>query len=543
MRYALIVFLVVACSGEQKPTAPAGKATDDDCALCDFLGAFNDQQEAESDDGSEEEGDAEEAEEDDQQEEEAETDSTSSEGGPDLIVQSPAVSALTLAPGQTFTLHATVQNQGDAQAAATTLHYYRSNNSTITASDTEVGTDAIGPLDASATSAASIELTAPTGGAPGVYYGACVASVSGESNTDNNCSSAVRITVSGQVATEEKEDETTQDGTDGDIASGDDEADEDTAIAIRLLTHSGRGPRWSSDGQRIVFYSSRNGWWDIYSIDADGTNEIRLTTHETGEWAPTWSPDGGRIAFVSTRDGYDSIHIMDSDGTNETRLTENYSQDGPPAWSPDGRRIAYVSSHRINNRESREIYVMDADGFNKKASRDMLMTGCRSGTRRRGLPIVNELRFYLYAIPLLRSMSWTPMVPTRKDLRRTIEVLIQLGPLMVQGLPTVHCIRLTMVYMRSMSWTPMVPTRKDSHGLKATISVQLGRLMGNVLPLYLSTMAIWRSMSWTLMGATRKDSHTALGTMVMCHPPLRGRLIPIIRESSLSEIGTKKYIS
>ena len=160
----------------------AGKATDDDCALCGLLGAFNDQQE-------EEETDAE--------EEAAETDSTSIEGGPDLIVQSPSVNDSILTPGQAFTLQVTVQNQGDEQAAATMLHYYRSNNSTISASDTEVGTDAIDALDASATSEQSIELTASVG--VETYYGACVASVSGESNTDNNCSSAVRITVGGQA--------------------------------------------------------------------------------------------------------------------------------------------------------------------------------------------------------------------------------------------------------------------------------------------------------------------------------------------------------
>ena len=170
----------------------AGKATDDDCPLCDFLGAFNDQQEEEADET---------------EEEEAETDSTASEGGADLIVQSPSVNDSTLTPGQEFTLNVTVHNQGDEQAAATMLHYYRSNNSTITASDTEVGTDAIDALDAAATSAQSIALTAPTGGGSGVYYGACVASVSGESNTDNNCSSAVRITVSGQETTEEEEDD------------------------------------------------------------------------------------------------------------------------------------------------------------------------------------------------------------------------------------------------------------------------------------------------------------------------------------------------
>ena len=169
----------------------AGKVTDDDCAFCDLFGTFNDQQEEE---------------EDETPEEEAETDSTSSEGGPDLIVQAPSVSVVMLTPGQEFTLNATVHNQGDEQAAATMLHYYRSNNATITSSDTEVGTDEIGTLDASATSAASIALTAPTSVSAevGIYYGACVASVSGESNTDNNCSSAVRITVSGQVATEEE---------------------------------------------------------------------------------------------------------------------------------------------------------------------------------------------------------------------------------------------------------------------------------------------------------------------------------------------------
>ena len=175
----------------------AGKVTDDH--FLDLFGAFNDQQEEEEDEATKDE---------------EETDNTASEGGPDLIVQSPSVSAVTLTPGQEFTLQVTVHNQGDEQAAATMLHYYRSNNSTITTSDTEVGTDAIDALDASATRAESIALTAPTGGEPGVYfYGACVASVSGESNTYNNCSSAVRITVSGQVATEEeKTDSTSSEG-------------------------------------------------------------------------------------------------------------------------------------------------------------------------------------------------------------------------------------------------------------------------------------------------------------------------------------------
>ena len=116
-------------------------------------------------------------------------------GSPDLIVESPSVSNSTLTVGQPFTLQATVRNQGSGQSAATTLWYYQSVNATISASDTRVGSNAIGSLNASSSSVESISLNAPSSTGT-YYYGACVASVSGESNTGNNCSRAVRVTVS-----------------------------------------------------------------------------------------------------------------------------------------------------------------------------------------------------------------------------------------------------------------------------------------------------------------------------------------------------------
>ena len=124
--------------------------------------------------------------------------SGSSGGGgssPDLIVESPSVSDNTLTTGQSFTLSATVRNQGTGSSAATTLRYYRSSNATISTSDTEVGTDSVNGLSASGTSAESISLNAPSS-AGTYYYGACVNSVTGESDTDNNCSDGVRVTVS-----------------------------------------------------------------------------------------------------------------------------------------------------------------------------------------------------------------------------------------------------------------------------------------------------------------------------------------------------------
>ena len=114
--------------------------------------------------------------------------------GPDLIVASASVSDNTLTPAQSFTLNATVRNQGTAASAATTVHYYQSPDATITADDSQVGTDPVSGLSADETSAVSIELTAPSS-AGTYYYGACVASVSDESNTDNNCSPGVQVTV------------------------------------------------------------------------------------------------------------------------------------------------------------------------------------------------------------------------------------------------------------------------------------------------------------------------------------------------------------
>ena len=114
---------------------------------------------------------------------------------PDLVVEGVSVSDSSPETGDSFTLSATVRNRGDGPSAATTLRYYRSSNSTISSRDTQVGTDAVAALGAGSLSAESIRVTAPSQDGT-YYYGGCVASVSGESNTGNNCSSGVRVSVS-----------------------------------------------------------------------------------------------------------------------------------------------------------------------------------------------------------------------------------------------------------------------------------------------------------------------------------------------------------
>ena len=124
-------------------------------------------------------------------------------GSPDLVVQSPSVSDNNVASGATFTLGATVRNQGNGSSAATTLHYYRSDDATVSSSDTEVGTDAVDGLAAGRASAESIDLAAPSD-AGTYYYGACVDAVTGESDTGNNCSAAVSITVAAVIPTDDR---------------------------------------------------------------------------------------------------------------------------------------------------------------------------------------------------------------------------------------------------------------------------------------------------------------------------------------------------
>ena len=113
---------------------------------------------------------------------------------PDLVVGSPTVDASAPVAGERFTLSAVVRNLGDGRSAFTTLRYYQSVDATITTGDTEVGTDAVFGLDAQESGDESISVTAPS--TPGTYYyGACVDSLSDESDTTNNCSTAVTVTV------------------------------------------------------------------------------------------------------------------------------------------------------------------------------------------------------------------------------------------------------------------------------------------------------------------------------------------------------------
>ena len=120
-------------------------------------------------------------------------------------------------------------------------------------------------------------------------------------------------------------------------------------------------PAWSPDGRYLIFYSNRDGFWNLYLMRANGLDVRPLTADQDSFGNPAWSPDGKRVAYDSTMAGNLEIYIMDcGDLIRETdcqtqQLTQQSGPDEFPAWSPDGKRIAFQALRT----ERREIYVMN----------------------------------------------------------------------------------------------------------------------------------------------------------------------------------------
>jgi Tol biopolymer transport system component len=142
---------------------------------------------------------------------------------------------------------------------------------------------------------------------------------------------------------------------------------------LKQLTNNSVGdinPAWSPGGKKIAFASNKParplqppGNYQIWVMNADGTNQHQLTTATTGpSFFPSWSPSGKKIAFDSERDYPNhEIYLMNSDGSNQINLTNNSATDTYPAYSPNGKKIAF-SSDRVSGYH---IYTMSANGSNQ----------------------------------------------------------------------------------------------------------------------------------------------------------------------------------
>jgi Tol biopolymer transport system component len=195
----------------------------------------------------------------------------------------------------------------------------------------------------------------------------------------------------------------------------------------RQYTASGKdsAPRWSPDGCRLAFVSSRDDKGQIYVMSTSGGEPIRLTDVPLGAGTPVWSPDGSRIAFAApvsiveepedketarTRVIERAVYKLDGVGFTEDRrkhifvcdvqtrevkqITDGDWDDIEPAWAPDGRHLAFQSNRNDDwdLQSGADIWIVPcdggeprrktftpcgADGAHRPVVQDVSLGGCR----------------------------------------------------------------------------------------------------------------------------------------------------------------------
>ena len=112
-------------------------------------------------------------------------------------------------------------------------------------------------------------------------------------------------------------------------------------------SYSGGGPAISPDGTFVLFSSPRTGNGDIYRVNFNGTNVLRLTNDVACECDAECSPDGASIAYIREGKGQSQIWIMNADGTGQRQLTSSRGDKGGPKFSPDGSKIVFYRTEPV----------------------------------------------------------------------------------------------------------------------------------------------------------------------------------------------------
>jgi Tol biopolymer transport system component len=143
----------------------------------------------------------------------------------------------------------------------------------------------------------------------------------------------------------------------------------------QLIIADASNPVWSPGGKRIAYISTGDlKSPQIFISCADGSNSRQLTKTYHANWdsgfptfgnySPQWSPDGKKIVYQSdVNDGLPEIYIMNSDGSNQVRLTNTDRRNENPVISSDGEHIIFTSNRDLSY--NFDIFEMSIDGKNQ----------------------------------------------------------------------------------------------------------------------------------------------------------------------------------
>ena len=94
---------------------------------------------------------------------------------------------------------------------------------------------------------------------------------------------------------------------------------------------------------KILFTSSRDGNYEVYMMNPDGSGQVNLTKHRASDFGAVWSPTGEQILFVSNRGGTRDLYLMNPDGSNTRRVFKRKieARRENPTWAPDSKQFAY----------------------------------------------------------------------------------------------------------------------------------------------------------------------------------------------------------
>jgi Tol biopolymer transport system component len=104
---------------------------------------------------------------------------------------------------------------------------------------------------------------------------------------------------------------------------------------------------------KIAFMSNRNGFWDIYTMNPDGSLQSQLTNDDMkNPYAFSISPDGKKLAYISDKSGNADLWLMNLENMEKKQVTNTENaEEGSPAWTPDSENIVFHS-----NENAKDLY-------------------------------------------------------------------------------------------------------------------------------------------------------------------------------------------